>query len=173
MTFRFRLHFSDLNEQRGPPIRLLMPASTTSTPAPSPFWLLISTTYAFPTLASVLLFSQVGHLLMMKISIVESQSRLRLVIEGKLVAPWTAELRRTSNSARSQLRGRALVIDLRNVTHISREGENALLDLMTEGARFTCKGVFTRRVLEQLARQCRCKSDPTLITLSNDSDDEN
>jgi len=31
MTFRFRLHFSDLNEQRGPSIRLLMPASTTST----------------------------------------------------------------------------------------------------------------------------------------------
>jgi hypothetical protein len=110
---------------------------------------------------------------MMKISAVESQSRLRLVIEGKLVAPWTAELRRTWNSARSQLRGRALVIDLRNVTHISREGENALLDLMTEGARFTCKGVFTRRVLEQLARQCRCKSDPMVITLSNDSDDEN
>ena len=109
---------------------------------------------------------------MMKISIVESQSRLRLVIEGKLVAPWTAELRRALDSARPGLRGRALVIDLRNVTHISREGENALLDLMTEGARFTCKGVFTRRVLEQLARQCRCKSEPTIIGLSNDSDDE-
>ena len=109
----------------------------------------------------------------MRISAVESQSRLKLVIEGKLVAPWTAELRRTWSSARSQLRGRVLVIDLRNVTHISREGENALLDLMTEGARFTCKGVFTRRVLEQLARQCRYKSEPTVIALSNDSDDEN
>jgi hypothetical protein len=109
---------------------------------------------------------------MMKISVVESQSRLRLVIEGKLIAPWTAELRRALDSARPELRGRALVIDLRNVTHISREGENALLDLMTEGARFTCKGVFTRRVLEQLARQCRCKSEPTIIALSNDSDDE-
>jgi hypothetical protein len=110
---------------------------------------------------------------MMRISIVESRSRLRLVIEGKLAVPWTAELRRTWNSARPQLRGRALVIDLRNVTHISREGENALLDLMTEGARFTCKGVFTRRVLEQLARQCRCKSEPTVIALSSDPDDEN
>ena len=110
---------------------------------------------------------------MMKISVVESQSRLRLVFEGKLVAPWTAELRTTWNSARYQLRGRALVIDLRNVTHISREGENAILDLMTEGARFTCKGVFTRRVLGQLARQCRCKSEPTVIALSNDSDEEN
>jgi len=109
----------------------------------------------------------------MKISVIESRSRLRLVIEGKLVAPWTAELRRTWSSARPRLRGRALVIDLRNVTHISREGENTLLDLMTEGARFTCKGVFTRRVLEQVARQCRCKSEPTVIALSDDSDDEN
>ena len=110
---------------------------------------------------------------MMKISVVESRSRLRLVIEGRLAAPWTAELRRTWNSAHSQLRGRALVIDLRNVTHISREGEKALLDLMTEGARFTCNGVFTRRVLEQLALQCRCKSEPMVIALSNDPDDEN
>jgi hypothetical protein len=109
---------------------------------------------------------------MMKISVLESRSRLRLVIEGKLITPWTAELRKTWNSARPQLRGRALVIDLRNVTHISREGENALLDLMTEGAKFTCKGVFTRRVLEQLARHCRCKSEPTLLDLSNDPDDE-
>src|SRR5580704_12495193 len=54
-------------------------------------------------------FSEVGCLLMMKISVVEGQRRLRLVIEGKLVAPWTAELRRTWNSAHSQLRGRALV----------------------------------------------------------------
>jgi hypothetical protein len=109
---------------------------------------------------------------MMRISVVESRSRLRLVIEGKLAAPWTAELRRTWNSARPQLRGRALVIDVRNVTHISWEGENALLDLMTEGARFACKGVFTKRILEQLARQCRCKSEPTVIALSNDADDE-
>jgi hypothetical protein len=110
---------------------------------------------------------------MMKISVVESQSRLRLVIEGKLVAPWTAELRRTWNSVRPQLRGRTLVIDLRNVTRISQEGENALLDLMAEGARFTCKGVFTRRVLEQLARQGQCKSEPTVIALSHDPEDEN
>ena len=110
---------------------------------------------------------------MMRISVVESRSRLRLVIEGKLAAPWTVELRRRWNSARAQVRGRALVIDLRNVTHISREGENVLLDLMTEGARFTCKGVFTRRVLGQLARQSRCKSEPAVMALSNASDDEN
>jgi hypothetical protein len=95
---------------------------------------------------------------MMRISVVESPRRLRFVIEGKLIAPWIAELRRTWNAYRPQLGARTLMIDLRNVTHISREGEDALLELMTEGARFTCKGAFTKRVLEQLAR--RCKADP-------------
>ena len=93
----------------------------------------------------------------MRISVVESPRRLRFVIEGKLIAPWIAELRRTWNAYRPQLGARTLMIDLRNVTHISREGEDALLDLMTEGAKFTCKGVFTRRVLQQLTHRCRRK----------------
>jgi hypothetical protein len=106
---------------------------------------------------------------MMKISVVESRRRLRLVIEGKLIAPWIAELRRTWDSYRPQLGARTLMIDLRNVTHISREGEDALLDLMTEGARFTCKGAFTKRVLEELVR--RYKADPRATGLSDRSED--
>jgi hypothetical protein len=96
-------------------------------------------------------------MLMMMISIVETRERLRFVIEGKLIAPWIAELRRTCNAYRPQLGGRMLVLDLRNVTCISQEGENTLLDLMRDGARFTCKGVFTKLVLEQLARRFRRK----------------
>jgi hypothetical protein len=92
-------------------------------------------------------------MLIMRISIVENRKRLRLVIEGKVIAPWIAELRRTCNAHRAELDGRMLVVDLRNVTCISQEGENTLLDLMREGARFTCRGVFTKLVLKQLARR--------------------
>jgi hypothetical protein len=99
---------------------------------------------------------------MMKISVVESRRRLRLVIEGKLIAPWIAELRKTWDAYRPQLGARTLIIDLRNVTYISREGEDALLDLMTEGAKFTCRGVFTRRVLDQLAHRCRLRAHKKL-----------
>ena len=106
---------------------------------------------------------------MLKISMVESPTRLRVVLEGKLIAPWVSELRRTWGVAQSQLRGRQPLIDLRDVTHISQEGENALLQLMVEGARFTCKGVFTRRVIEQLAR--RCKGDRRVDNLQDCSDD--
>jgi hypothetical protein len=57
--------------------------------------------------------------IMMRISIVESQKRLRFVIEGKLIAPWIAELRKTYDAYCSQLDGRLVVIELRNVISIS------------------------------------------------------
>jgi hypothetical protein len=46
-----------------------------------------------------------------------------------------------------------LIIDLRNLTVISRAGEEAIFDLMKKGAKFTCGGVLTRHVLKQLARK--------------------
>jgi hypothetical protein len=50
------------------------------------------------------------------------------------------------------------VVDLTNVTLIGPEGENTLLNLMRDGARFTCGGVLTKHLLKQLAR--RCRSEP-------------
>ena len=58
--------------------------------------------------------------------------------------------------AGEQLDGRKLVIDLTNLTRIDRDGENTLLNLMREGAKFSCGDVFTRHMLRQLARKCRC-----------------
>ena len=45
-----------------------------------------------------------------------------------------------------------LVIDLKNLTAISQEGENVLLELINERVKFPC-GVFTEHVLNQLARR--------------------
>ena len=90
---------------------------------------------------------------MFKISIVESGGQRRLVLEGRLVPPWTAEVERAWRNAREQLQGRKLIIDLRNVTLISREGESTLLKLMRDGAAFSCRDVLTKHVLKQLARR--------------------
>lgn len=95
---------------------------------------------------------------MFKISIVETRNQRRLILEGKLVSPWTAEVENAWRSAGEQLQGRKLVIDLGNVTLISPDGENTLFELMRDGAKFTCAGVLTRHVLKQLARRCRCKA---------------
>jgi hypothetical protein len=91
----------------------------------------------------------------LKISIIESRSQCRLVLEGKLIAPWATELRTECAKAQVELQGRELVVDMRNVTAVSQEGENVVVELMNEGIKFRGGGVFTRHVLKQLARQKR------------------
>lgn len=93
---------------------------------------------------------------MFKISIVDSPAQRKLVVEGRLIEPWISELRTAWGDTSRDLNGRKVVIDLTSVTVISREGENAILDLMKRGAKFTCAGILTRHVLKGLARKCRC-----------------
>jgi hypothetical protein len=91
-----------------------------------------------------------------KISILDTRRRRKLVLEGTFVGPWTTEVEAAWKTAREQLQDRKLVIDLRNVTLISRDGENTLLRLMEEGAKFSCSGVLMKHVLKELARRCGC-----------------
>jgi len=94
---------------------------------------------------------------MFKISIVDTPSQRRLVVEGKLIEPWVSELRPAWKNASRHLDGSKLVIDVGSLTVISREGEDAIFDLMKEGAKFSCGGVLNRHVLKRLARKCHGK----------------
>jgi hypothetical protein len=89
----------------------------------------------------------------LRISKIDTDHERRLVLEGKLIHPWIAELRKAWLDAAATLDSRRLVIDLKNVTVISPEGETALFDLMRNGARFFCNGVLTKHVLRRLARR--------------------
>ena len=89
---------------------------------------------------------------MLKISVVEGPRRRRLILEGKLIAPWAAELANACEAARADLHGRQLVVDLRSLTAISTDGESVLLQLMSEKIKFQ-SGVFMKEVLRQLARK--------------------
>jgi len=93
----------------------------------------------------------------MRISTVEARNERRLVLEGKLIAPWTTELKSACEKARENLQGRELVVDLKNVTNIDQEGENLLAALMNEGIKFRSCGVFTKQVLRQVARRARSR----------------
>ena len=92
---------------------------------------------------------------MLKISIVEGRKQRRLVVEGRLVAPWSDELNAACRRSRSGLDGRELAIDLKNVTTISQEGENLLLELMRQGVGCRGRGVFTNEILKQVRRRLR------------------
>jgi hypothetical protein len=91
---------------------------------------------------------------MLKISIIDTPNRCRLVIEGKLIAPWTSEVTAVWQQAIANLNGRELVADVKGLTAVTEDGENVLLELMKEGARFR-SGVFTKQVLKRLSRKIR------------------
>ena len=91
---------------------------------------------------------------MLKISVIESPRRCRLVLEGTLVEPWVAELLREYTKAKEDLGGRELVVDLTNLTEITAKGEDALLQLMKDGAKFQC-GIFAKEIIKQLASKRR------------------
>ena len=89
---------------------------------------------------------------MLKITIVEDARRRRLIVEGKLIAPWAAELATAYQTAKADLQNRELIVDLRSLTAISPEGEAVLLQLMREKAKFL-GGVYMKEVVRQLARK--------------------
>jgi hypothetical protein len=90
---------------------------------------------------------------MLRISHIDNARRCRLIVEGKLIAPWAAELKSACEKARADLRGRELVIEMKHLTAISQEGENVILELINGGTKFRCDGVFTKHVVRELTRR--------------------
>jgi hypothetical protein len=70
-----------------------------------------------------------------------------------------AELKKAWKTANGGIAGRVLVVDVKNVSVISSEGENAFLELMSEGAKFRCSGVITRYLIQQLKRRSKSNSN--------------
>jgi hypothetical protein len=90
---------------------------------------------------------------MLKISVSETNSERLLVLEGKLIAPWTNELKSICEAAGDDFDQRELMIDVAGVTRISADGEEALLYCLLRGTKFRGSGVYMKQVLKQLARR--------------------
>jgi hypothetical protein len=90
---------------------------------------------------------------MLKITRVKTERRWRVVLEGELIAPWVAELRKEWKEIETLEGGLKLIVDLRNVVSISQEGRDVLFEMMSQGVKFTCSGVLNRHVVQQLARK--------------------
>jgi hypothetical protein len=109
---------------------------------------------------------------MLKISVIDSRRECRLVLEGKLIAPWVAELRTAWKTVSEGIDGRVLVIDMGNVAIVSQEGENALLELMNSGAKFRCSGVLTKHVIQGLRRRSKRDSSKAIQEKHSRAPDE-
>ncbi len=92
---------------------------------------------------------------MLRISTIENHRRCRLIVEGKLTSAWARKLKGACERARADLRGRELIVALKNLVTISQEGENLLLQFMNDAVKFRAYGVFTKHILKQLAKRTR------------------
>jgi anti-anti-sigma regulatory factor len=81
---------------------------------------------------------------MLKIDRIEDAAGMMLRLEGKLLAPWTDELRRAAAlDGRRRLR-----LDLSHVTYVDGAGEGLLRALLDEGAEvISCSG-FVAELLD-------------------------
>jgi hypothetical protein len=92
---------------------------------------------------------------MLKISFIDSPRRRRVIVEGKLIAPWAAELRNACQEASADLRGRELIVEMKHILAISQEGENVIVGLINSGIKVRGNGVFTQHVMKELTHRAR------------------
>ena len=90
---------------------------------------------------------------MLRVTVVESRSELKIIVEGKLGATGISELESAWSEAKQARRGR-IVIDLSGMTSIDSSGQTALLGMICEGARLTARGAFNK----YLAKDLMCKA---------------
>lgn len=93
---------------------------------------------------------------MLKITpIINDNGQQTLVLEGRLVDPWIAELEKAWSDVRQGSGVAPVSIDLKDVTAISVKGEALLRRMMSEGAKFhCCRGVLTKHVVRQIGQEC-------------------
>jgi len=92
---------------------------------------------------------------MLKITIIDSPTEQRLVLEGRLTEPDISELDSAWENVRGARGTRTCIVDLRDATFMDRGGERILLRMKREGARFIACGVSTTHRLEELGIKCK------------------
>jgi hypothetical protein len=92
---------------------------------------------------------------MLRITVGTNGKEQQLIVEGKLAGPCVSELESAWNRIRLTSGNRPILVDLRGVTLINPRGEAALMAMISEGARLTAKGLYSKFVVKQLMSKWR------------------
>lgn len=87
---------------------------------------------------------------MLRITITETQTETRWVLQGQLLGPWVKELRRYWKAKHTRKSSKSCVVDLNDVTFIDKSGERLLRAISKTGAQLTAEGMYTKHLLETL-----------------------
>jgi len=94
---------------------------------------------------------------MLRITITDGPAEQRWILQGRLAAPWVAELETSWKNSRHRRDTRKCIVDLSDVTLVDDQGEKALWMMRRAGAEFIACGVYTRHVVELIKSQCKCR----------------
>jgi hypothetical protein len=97
---------------------------------------------------------------MLKVTIVDTPTEQKFVLEGKLTKPWVADLESAWKSTREERRGRKCVVDLCETTLVDESGKRILAAMCSEGVRFIARGVNTRCLVEELEKEAHQACTP-------------
>jgi anti-anti-sigma regulatory factor len=87
---------------------------------------------------------------MLRITKIDTPSELRLILEGRLTEPSTADLCFHWAETRYARPERKFVVDLKGVVRIDRSGERALALMKAEGAEFLASGIRIAHLVKEL-----------------------
>jgi hypothetical protein len=88
---------------------------------------------------------------MLRITVTESASEQRWVIQGRLTGSSLEELTTSWRANRDCPPTKSRIVDLNGITCIDKDGEQVLLMMIRDGAKFVATGLYTKHLLESLS----------------------
>src|ERR1700722_989486 len=88
---------------------------------------------------------------MLRIAVRSTQNQDKWILEGRLAGQVVDELTAAWKKTGRGRAGCRSVVDLVDVTFVDERGEQALMEMMIEGAEFVVRGVYTRSLLKSLS----------------------
>lgn len=97
---------------------------------------------------------------MLKVTVHDSASALRIEIEGKVTAPFLSEIENCWQTARSAASGKALIVDLTEVDYVDTAGKYLLAWMNETGVRFVGRSLPIQEVVKEITGQPMLSTAP-------------
>jgi hypothetical protein len=95
---------------------------------------------------------------MLRITIHETDDAMAIALEGRIAGPWVAELGCAWAEAAPRLSSRKLFLNLRNVTYVDKNGEQALRTIYAAtGATFVATSPSLMFLAGEIAGSSACR----------------
>ena len=92
---------------------------------------------------------------MLKVSVLDSETQRRVLVEGSLTAPWVSVLESVWRQSRDSHGDQPVVVDISGTTIIDARGKAILTAMICEGAELIGKGVYTEYLVKSLVNRAR------------------